>query len=220
MTRPAQQVNVRLRPVGWIIAACVVAFAGLLGLVAAHWRPLLTGDRDAGGAAHVDVLARPWLLAAARTATTIGSPLVVDLVTIAVGLALLVTGFWRGAALVVVARVGELACESAVKALLARPRPTLLDPVAHASGYSFPSGHTGGSAAVYGALVLLALPRVGRWARLLLLAAGALLIAAVAASRVLLGVHYPSDVAAGAALGLGWVAVAALLASLPVRQPQ
>jgi membrane-associated phospholipid phosphatase len=130
------------------------------------------------------VLTQPWLLVAARTATAIGSPVVVDVVTVVVGLALLVTGFWRAAMLVVVARVGELACESVVKVLLARPRPALLDPVAHAFGYSFPSGHAGGSAAVYGALVLL-------------------------------GLHYPSDVAAGVALGLAWVGGAALLVTLP-----
>lgn len=68
---------------------------------------------------------------------------------------------------------------------------------------------------MYGALVLLALPWVVRWARPVLLAAGALVVGAVAASRVLLGVHYPSDVAAGVVLGLAWVSGAALIVRLP-----
>jgi membrane-associated phospholipid phosphatase len=114
----------------------------------------------------------------------------------------------------VIARIGELASTTAFKDLLARPRPTLLNPVDHAAGYSFPSGHAAGAAAVYGALLVLVLPRAARWARALLLAAGTSLICAVAASRVLLGVHYPSDVAAGAALGLAWVGIAALLITL------
>jgi undecaprenyl-diphosphatase len=208
---PEEHLTFPGRPLGWTVAVCVVAFAVVLGLVAAHWPPLLTGDQAADSAAHADVLAQPWLLAAARAATTAGSSLVVDVVAAVVALALLIARLWRGAVLVVVARLGELASTTAVKDLLARPRPTLVDPVDHAAGYGFPSGHAAGSAAVYGALVLLVLPRAARWARALLLAAGTLLICAVAASRVLLGVHYPSDVAAGMALGLAWVGVAALL---------
>ena len=188
-----------------------MAFAVVLGLVAAHWPPLLTGDQAADSAAHVDVLAQPWLLAAARAATTAGDSDVVNVVAAAVAIALLIIRFWRGAVLVVIARIGELASTTAVKDLLARPRPTLLNPVDYAAGYSFPSGHAAGAAAVYGALVVLILPRAARWARALLLAAATLLICAVAASRVLLGVHYPSDVAAGAALGLAWAGIAALL---------
>jgi undecaprenyl-diphosphatase len=208
---PEEHLTFPGRPLGWTVAVCVVAFAVVLGLVAAHWPPLLTGDQAADSAAHADVLAQPWLLAAARAATTAGSSLVVDVVAAVVALALLIARLWRGAVLVVVARLGELASTTAVKDLLARPRPTLVDPVDHAAGYGFPSGHAAGSAAVYGALVLLVLPRAARWARALLLAAGTLLICAVATSRVLLGVHYPSDVAAGMALGLAWVGVAALL---------
>jgi membrane-associated phospholipid phosphatase len=211
VTPPEEHLTFPGRPLGWTVAVCVVAFAVVLGLVAAHWPPLLTGDQAADSAAHADVLAQPWLLAAARAATTAGSSLVVDVVAAVVALALLIARLWRGAVLVVVARLGELASTTAVKDLLARPRPTLVDPVDHAAGYSFPSGHAAGSAAVYGALLLLVLPRAARWARALLLAAGTLLICAVAASRVLLGVHYPSDVAAGMALGLAWVGVAALL---------
>ncbi|MGB6224673.1 MAG: phosphatase PAP2 family protein, partial [Pseudonocardiaceae bacterium] len=191
MTPPEEHLTFPGRPLGWTVAVCVVAFAVVLGLVAAHWPPLLTGDQAADSAAHADVLAQPWLLAAARAATTTGSSLVVDVVAAVVALALLIARLWRGAVLVVVARLGELASTTAVKDLLARPRPTLVDPVDHAAGYSFPSGHAAGSAAVYGALVLLVLPRAARWARALLLAAGTLLICAVATSRVLLGVHYP-----------------------------
>lgn len=219
MTRRPQLLATSTRLLRGVTAASVVAFAALLGLVAAHWSTLLTGDHAADSAAHVDVLTYPWLLLAARTATMAGSALVLDLIVLVVGLALLITGFWRGALLLLVARVGELASVSVVKELLARARPTLVDPVEHAAGFSFPSGHAAGSAAVYGTLVLLVLPRVARWARVLLLALGALLVAAVASSRVLLGLHYPSDVAAGAALGLAWVGAAALLAALPRLPP-
>jgi undecaprenyl-diphosphatase len=214
VTPPAKHLTIAARPLGWTVAVCVVAFAVALGLVAAHWPPLLIGDQAADNAAHVDVLAQSWLLAAARAVTTAGSSLVVNVVAAVAAIVLLIMRLWRGAVLVVVARLGELASTTAVKDLLARPRPTLLNPVDHGAGYSFPSGHAAGAAAVYGALLVLVLPRAARWARALLLAAGALLICAVAASRVLLGVHYPSDVAAGAALGLAWVGIAALLITL------
>jgi membrane-associated phospholipid phosphatase len=210
---PAQHLTLPARALGWTVAVCVVTFAVALGLVAAHWPPLLNGDRAADSASHLDVLAQPWLLAAARAVTTAGSAVVVDVIVVVAGIALLIARLWRGAVLVVVARLGELASTTAVKDLLARPRPMLPNPVDHGAGYSFPSGHAAGAAAVYGALVVLVLPRVARWAQALLLTAGALLICAVATSRVLLGVHYPTDVAAGAALGLAWVGVAALLAT-------
>ena len=214
MTPPAKHLTIAARPLGWTVGVCIVAFAVVLGLVAAHWAPLLTGDQAADNAAHVDVLAQSWLLAGARAVTTAGSSLVVNVVAAVAAIALLIIRWWRGAVLVVVARLGELASTTAVKDLLARPRPTLPNPVDHGAGYSFPSGHAAGAAAVYGALLVLVLPRAARWARALLLTAGALLICAVAASRVLLGVHYPSDVAAGAALGLAWVGIAAFLITL------
>jgi membrane-associated phospholipid phosphatase len=216
---PVQPLKCLTRLLGGITTSCVVVFAILAGLVASHWPVLLTGDQAAETAAHHDVLTKPWLLTAAQTATAIGSPVVVDVVAAAVIVALLVIRWWRGAVVVAAARVGELVCESAVKALVARPRPALVDPVAHASGYSFPSGHAGGSAAVYGALALLGMAGVARWARLMLVTGAAVLVGAVAVSRVLLGVHYPSDVAAGVALGLAWISAAALLASLPRNAP-
>jgi membrane-associated phospholipid phosphatase len=217
--QPGQPLKPPTRLLGGITTSCVVVFAMLAGLVASHWPMLLADDQAAETAAHHDVLTQPWLLTAAKTATAIGSPVVVDVVAAVVVVLLLVLRWWRAAVVVAAARVGELVCESAVKALVARPRPALVDPLAHASGYSFPSGHAGGSAAVYGALALLGVAGVARWARLMLVTAVALLVGAVAVSRVLLGVHYPSDVAAGVALGLAWVSAAALLAHLPPSAP-
>lgn len=198
-----------------ITASGVVAFTVLAGLVASHWPWLLAGDQAADGAAHRDVLTQPWLLVGARTATAIGSPAVIDVVAMIAVALLLVLRWWCYAVVVAVARVGELVCESVVKMVVARPRPELVHPVASASGYSFPSGHAGGSAALYGALALLSLTWAARWARLVLVAAATLVVCAVAASRVLLGVHYPSDVAAGIALGVACVSGAALVVRLP-----
>jgi undecaprenyl-diphosphatase len=83
----------------------------------------------------------------------------------------------------------------------------LPDPVAHASGFSFPSGHALGSAALYASLAVVATARVPMPARLVL---AVLPPVVVAATRVLLGVHFPSDVVAG--LFLGW-AIALLVAA-------
>lgn len=69
-----------------------------------------------------------------------------------------------------------------------------------------------GSAAVYLPLttvvvLLLLWPHAGRGARLALVAGAAVLISAIGFSRVALGVHYPSDVLAGYALGAAWVTI-------------
>lgn len=117
-------------------------------------------------------------------------------------LPLLVGFFWRGwraasaaATLLLLVTAGVVA---AIKALAPRARPCQALAWAHALSLdfptdpSFPSGHSAGSFA-FAFFVLGLRPRVG--APLVLLAA------LVAASRVALGVHYPSDVTAGAALG-------------------
>lgn len=105
-----------------------------------------------------------------------------------------------------------------LKTLLARPRPCHALPEARllagcTSSFAMPSNHAANLAAVAVAL-WLGLPRWGRW--LLPLAA------AVAYSRVYLGVHYPSDVLGGALLGAGlaWGVVAAGRRLLPrLRRP-
>jgi undecaprenyl-diphosphatase len=102
-----------------------------------------------------------------------------------------------------------LACAQVIARLVDRPRPFVADPsgvhlfAAHAADAGFPSDHATGAFAIAVALVL----RDRRWG------AGALVLAAaLAVGRVAIGVHYPTDVIAGGALG----AAVALVLHVPV----
>lgn len=95
-----------------------------------------------------------------------------------------------------------------LKLLAQRARPMLEDPLAHAPGYSFPSGHAATSSGIALTLLVLAWPRLGsRPARVVALAAAAAVTAVTCVNRVLLGVHYPSDVIGGVLIGAGLVGV-------------
>ena len=101
---------------------------------------------------------------------------------------------------------GEEALTLTVKQLADRVRPTL-NPLAATLGPSFPSGHSATAAAFYATAALL----LGRWrsrpTRALLAGCAAAIATGVAASRVLLDLHWLSDVIAGLALGWAWFAV-------------
>lgn len=96
-----------------------------------------------------------------------------------------------------------------VKELADRARPTL-NPIAETLGPSFPSGHSSWSAAFFAAAALLLARGRGRHARIALSGVAAGLAAAIAATRVLLDVHWLSDVVAGLALGWAWFAACAI----------
>ncbi len=122
---------------------------------------------------------------------------------------------WRASALAVaLSTVGAQVIIDLDKLLVGRHRPPLhhLDQV---TGHSFPSGHTGQTAALSAVLVIEGfMLRGARLPQSAALVAGGLLAGCVGFSRVYLGVHYPSDVAAGAVLGVTWSAVASRLGHL------
>lgn len=96
----------------------------------------------------------------------------------------------------------ELAVNNVVKAIVTRDRPAI-HRLVHASGYSFPSGHTASAAATYAAVALLMGSHRSRRTKALLAGIAGALTVIVGASRVLLGAHWFTDVLAGAALGWG-----------------
>jgi undecaprenyl-diphosphatase len=97
-----------------------------------------------------------------------------------------------------------------VKLAFDRPRPQVFTWGTHAATTSFPSGHAMSAAAVYGTIAFLAARLAHRRAvRIGVHGAAAVLVLAICFSRIYLGVHYPSDVVAGALLGAAWAAFCA-----------
>ena len=98
------------------------------------------------------------------------------------------------------------------KAVIARARPDLLDPIVEEHGFSFPSGHSALGMVAWGILgVLVMRSRLPLGVRRGIVAAIAVLIFLIGLSRVWLGVHYPTDVLAGWAAGAVIVLVYARL---------
>lgn len=98
--------------------------------------------------------------------------------------------------------LGGMALNGLAKAIASRPRPGLLPHLDLVAGYSFPSGHSAGTAVLALGLALFAAPK-GRRVPAMMLAVGLLLL--VGLSRIALAVHWPSDVLAGWMEGTGWV---------------
>ena len=174
-------------------------------LVRGGYGPLVSADREAIAWAEQAVQDSTVLLRLAQGVTLLGDPVGITVAAAVLALVLWRRGSGRLALYVVAARVGALVLSQGLKHLVDRARPVFDAPVAEALGPSFPSGHALGSAVFWTTCAVLVMPRV---ARPLLLLAGAVLVAVlVSASRVLLGVHYLSDVTGGLLLGLGWAAV-------------
>lgn len=115
---------------------------------------------------------------------------------------------WRESVFLLVAVVGEVTIFVCTTLVIARHRPGVprLDVVPPTS--SFPSGHTAAATTLYGALALIALHTSNRsWLRTLAVAAAVAAPVCVAFARLYRGMHYPTDVLAGALLGVAWLAI-------------
>jgi undecaprenyl-diphosphatase len=147
----------------------------------------------------------PWVEAMFRDLTSLGSPVVLALITIAV-----VGYLWlerkRGTALfVVLAVVGGGLLETLLKFSFARPRPELVSHLVDVNSFSFPSGHATMATITYLTLgVLLSRVEERRRMKLYLLAVAIFVALLVGISRVYLGVHWPTDVLAGWCVGAAW----------------
>jgi undecaprenyl-diphosphatase len=123
------------------------------------------------------------------------------------------------AALLVVVAVGIQALVFTGKAGYGRPRPDVGSAIALPSSLSFPSGHAANGIAVLGLLGILAATRARTRAQsIALVCAGFGLGVLIGASRVVLNVHYVTDVVAGAFLGLAWLVTCLLAVRLLERR--
>ena len=189
-------------------------------VLAAVWFEMLTvgtGDLDDDILRTVYAGGEPGLIAMAKAFTFLGNSLV-GIVISAGGIILLwVLGRKRAAvAGLLVIAVGRLLVE-AQKYSIARFRPSDEVHLVPVSTPSFPSGHASNSMIVCVTFAILFFGHT-RW-RWPALAVGILLSACIGFSRLMLGVHWPSDVIGGWTFGLLWVLLALPWAERLAKQP-
>src|SRR5256714_9383246 len=184
------------RRVQWRFIATILLLTGIwLAMLVRGAGPLDRSVYEALYAGH-----RPVLLAIADVLTALGEPTVL----IAAGFIAALWLWWAGrgrmaVALLLVILIGRGLGE-AQKYWIARVRPDLEPHLVVVKTSSFPSGHATSSMIFYLALALLLVCR-GRW-RFAAAAAAILLSLLIGTSRVMLGVHWPSDVVGAWAFGL------------------
>ena len=201
-----------------LVARCLAALGvGALALLAALLAGslLIAGRADAFDPATLLAL-RSWtgdhgpVIALARGVTAFGNDVTLWILTV-LAAGYLFAARLRSLALrlCVTAASGGMVT-TMIKMIVARPRPALVAHLVAVQPPSFPSGHATNSVVVYGSLALIAAERASSPAvRSYLAGACVALIVSIGATRVFLGVHWPSDVLSGWVIGSGWTLFAA-----------
>jgi undecaprenyl-diphosphatase len=152
-----------------------------------------------------DPVGPKWVEEVGRDFTSLGGVAVLTLITCIATAFFWLASMHHGAVYIAAASVTAMLLSSTLKGVFDRPRPDLVPHEAAVYSSSFPSGHSTMAAAVYLTLALVAsrfVPR--RRVKALFLVAAIFVTGAVGVSRVYLGVHWPSDVLAGWAIGAAW----------------
>jgi len=171
-------------------------------------RELIEGEVDAMdhvilGA--VEKARTPFLTVCAVDVTALGSVTLVVLFSAFTFLLLLVLRDRLGALQLLAASAGAAILTVVTKDMIERIRPEQAQQLIVVSGFSYPSGHSVSTAALYLTIAIVA----GRYvqhsgAKIALFIAVSTVVVMVAASRVYLGVHYATDVISGISLGAAW----------------
>ncbi|WP_405436348.1 phosphatase PAP2 family protein [Streptomyces avidinii] len=193
-------------------AVVSVPFALALVLVESGWPPLLRLDRAAAERLHATALDHPGRVRVLDFLTgVVWDPVTLRLLVAVLVVWLAVRGARRLAAWAAVTAAGGALVGYLAKVAVERARPHLPDPVAHAPGFSFPSGHAMTAFTSSAVLLLVLLPLVPRAWRPLPWALAVLTVVGVGYTRVALGVHWVSDVVGGWLLGLATVTATTLV---------
>ncbi|WP_405690530.1 phosphatase PAP2 family protein [Streptomyces sp. NBC_01185] len=189
-------------------AVAAVLFGLLLVLVESGWLPLRRLDAGAARWLNRTALDHPaWTGTLRFFSDVVWDPVTLRAAVAVLTLWLLYRRAWRLAAWSAVTAVAGGLIGLLVKMVVERARPSLPDPVAHAPGYSFPSGHAMAATTSFAVLLLVLLPLVRRSLRPLCWAVAIVSVLGVGFTRVALGVHWFSDVVGGWTLGLAVVAL-------------
>jgi undecaprenyl-diphosphatase len=148
----------------------------------------------------------PALTRVAFALSWIGSPATLVPVVGGAGILLWKRRLRRDAVLLVAGMAGAAVLDTVLKLHFRRVRPDVPWAFVTEHSFSFPSGHSAGAVVLYGVVTYLVWKHLRTaWQRIGVVAAALLIVAGIGASRVYLGVHYPTDVAAGYLVGLMWL---------------
>lgn len=189
--------------IGFIVSfACLHLFAEIAEEVISE-DELVLFDQMLADALHVSV--SQTQVQAFAFITLFGSQ-IVALIAVMGGLYYVIKRQWTRLVVWLVAIAGGELLNLALKSLFSRPRPSFDISFATAVNASFPSGHAMLSLITYGLLTYLAFQIIHNLrARILIAGIAILLVTAICLSRLVLGVHYISDVVAGMAVGGMWL---------------
>lgn len=191
-----------------VLLLSVWAFAAL-----AEW--VLEGETqrwDEAAMRRVHAHTSPLLDMAALEVTALGATLVVAMLVLVASVLLWISRHRYSVLLLWVSVIGATLLNNVLKAAFSRPRPDVVPwRTEYATSASFPSGHSMTAMAAYATLAYL-VARLSPTRALWWATTGVALVVIVliGASRVYLGVHYPTDVAAGFLMGLAWAALSAV----------
>lgn len=162
-----------------------------------------------------DPLGPHWLEEAVRDITALGGFTFLTLLTIVATLLLIFHQRRREALIFVATVIAAQASSQLLKAFYERERPALVAHASYVYSHSFPSGHSAMAAAVFLILATVAASvEARRRTKALIYGVAVSGVLAVGVSRVYLGVHWPTDVLGGWALGASWALAAWLLLAL------
>lgn len=205
-----------IAPLAAAAALCAAMATLLTAAVLRGW----PGDVDLALAVPVHEWAGGTLAAVpvAEVLRWTGSPVVLAPLSIALVILLAVRGHRGYAVYLAACALGGAVISEVMKEIVARPRPVWTDPLSTAADWSFPSGHALGGVTnwvVYGVIALcLIAGRRGRVVAVGCVVWGVLM----APSRIVLGVHWPTDVLGGWLFGGAWVlAVSAVALTMAHR---
>lgn len=191
----------------FLLSGAVIAVAGtwIFSEIAERVRQGATQPFDDAVMRWIGAHQNPTVQTAMLEVTSLGTGTVVAMIVLVAGLFLWLNQHKHSAVLLVAATVGGIVLDNLLKIGFNRPRPQVFHWGTYAVSSSFPSGHAMSSVIVYGTVAYLAARLQQRLAsRVLTMVLAAAMIALICASRLYLGVHYPSDIAAGLIIGLAW----------------
>ena len=146
-----------------------------------------------------------WLPEAARDVTSLGSIIVLVIITLAVVGYLFLVGKSAVAWLMLIAVVGGIALSDLPKFAFARARPDVVPPLARVFTTSFPSGHATLSAITYLTIAAVLAPsQPSSTISVYFMSLAVFLTVLIGISRIYVGVHYPTDVLGGWCIGAAW----------------